>query len=162
MWNVDNGLCSPHKLFETFVFFPIIHWRCEAIFLQDVSKEGYKLSGIRYVPLRTSSLAWYSYLSVHLVTLATTWPSLSRYSWKPQKEIRWLTIRSVDVTLVCWLQGVVPASLPPPPVHLPPHPLRLSGDLPPIPASLRQILKDVHNMTPRVLCHKVRVSGSLL
>ena len=39
-WFALKGLCGPHKLFETFVFFSIIHSQFEAIFSQDVAKEG--------------------------------------------------------------------------------------------------------------------------
>ena len=38
LWNVDEGLEGPHKLFETFVFSPLSAH--EAIFSQDVAKEG--------------------------------------------------------------------------------------------------------------------------
>ena len=41
LWNVDKGLLGLNKLFETFMFSPLyICSRCEAIFSQDIAKEG--------------------------------------------------------------------------------------------------------------------------
>ena len=51
-WFVLKSLCGPHKLFGNFLISPLsMHSLFEAIFSQDVAKEGRQLSGIRYVPL---------------------------------------------------------------------------------------------------------------